>query len=607
MSDPNVPEAPPPAEESGEAAADGNDEAAPAAAAAAPAAAEPVPPGKSGMWKDVDIRLREYPSTWRKTGETEIAEMEVQTEEIPTGEEYAQTLLSIFSTSKTEDQATETDPMAPSVEKPIVDGESYLWASSVKAGDEDDVLGFLEEKAPLIEEMLEFNAHSHAYQNYNPNWMDVKRTMDCVLDLTAPKPTSERLQVTGCSWNCTGGVIAASYGRIDTVGWCTNKGYVCCWNVNSRKLRQEVPDLCIEADNFVMCLAFHPKETTLLAGGTYNGEVVVWDISNADEPQVAVSRSGPASHCDPIKQVRWVRNTADGASRVNLMSCSADGRILLWSMQNQLGQPLSLYEPLDRKNHTLGVTAVSVLYSGFGSYASVAAELDVSSLECSVIAGTEPGSVVRCAVKPVEKVPDLVKNERGEVEFGKDIKLVASNPVVMSYAPHTGPVQVVDANRFHRHLFLSASSDGNVNVYNALDSEPVLVMSPSPSLDAYVYAAAWSPFRPLVFAVGCRDSYLYVYDLEHSRVKAAVTQKVSSDSAAVLTVQFNEADPRMMASGDAAGHLKVWDVADTLFRQTQHEKAMLAAKDPQEQSSLWFRVGGIMFAETVEEAAEEAA
>lgn len=39
-------------------------------------------------------------------------------------------------------------------------------------------------------------------------------------------PCDAGLQVTGLSWNSNGTVLAISYGRIDVVGWCYDRGCV---------------------------------------------------------------------------------------------------------------------------------------------------------------------------------------------------------------------------------------------------------------------------------------------------------------------------------------------------------------------------------------------
>ena len=505
-------------------------------AVAAPAAAVTASP-----FDDINVRLKSYASTWRKTGDSEMVDVEVEynytdvTDGDPNApkqlhqEALTQTVDADMKVEKAEVDV-QTDPMAPETTKPILDGESFLWPSGAPDTAADDVLGFVEEKGPLMDELVEWNAHTHAFSGYSPQWIDSKRDMDVVADLHAPEPTSHQLQALDVAWNCTGSVVAAAYGRMDNVGWCTSVGFVCAWNVNSPRLKQDVPDVCVEVSNHVMVVAFHPTERTHVAAGTYNGDVVLYDLGNREEPLLASSRTGQ-SHTDPVKCLRWVRNASDFGSRPNLLSAAGDGKVIVWSAANSLARPLALYEPVDKGGRVLGVTSVAPLYSGFGAGgATMAAVLDVSSLENAVVAGTETGRVLRCAIKPVDKVPELPRNEKGEVDYTKDVKLVPKNPIIATHSAHTGPVQSVDGSRFHRHLFLSASSDGNVHISNALESERMLVLSPASSLDAYIYSAAWSPYRPLVFAAGSRNSYVYIYDLEQSRVRPAISQRAGVDA-----------------------------------------------------------------------------
>ncbi len=57
-----------------------------------------------------------------------------------------------------------------------------------------------------------------------------------------------------------------------------------------------------------MCLAFHPEQPAILAGGSFNGEVLVWNTALTDEPLVASSQIGDYYHREPVSQVTWVFN-----------------------------------------------------------------------------------------------------------------------------------------------------------------------------------------------------------------------------------------------------------------------------------------------------------
>jgi WD40 repeat protein len=42
--------------------------------------------------------------------------------------------------------------------------------------------------------------------------------------------------------------------------------------------------MVIEVSNCVTEVAFHPSDPTLLAGGTMNGEIYMWNIAHEEEP-----------------------------------------------------------------------------------------------------------------------------------------------------------------------------------------------------------------------------------------------------------------------------------------------------------------------------------
>jgi hypothetical protein len=75
----------------------------------------------------------------------------------------------------------------------------------------------------------------------------------------------------------------------------------------------------------------------LIAGGTFNGQLVVWDLSQIGDMQIACSRNTDASHREPICQVRW-QYSAEAAARhsnkmeaYHLITLGNEGRILIWN------------------------------------------------------------------------------------------------------------------------------------------------------------------------------------------------------------------------------------------------------------------------------------
>ena len=218
---------------------------------------------------------------------------------------------------------------------------------------------------------------------------------DLLLGLTvgqsveARRPNKVHLQCTGVSWNATGNSVAAAYGRNDLLGWCEYPGAVCCWNIFNKNLVPDSPDFVLDHPSCLMCVSYHPVIPSLIAAGSFNGELIVWDLTNPEQP-LAVSVISDYSHKEPVLDVQWVyhplklsslkRAAARGGGRAGvgsavfgssgssgagagfktagsggssgsaavlaaaegwlLCTVGADGRVLFWSLVNGLQHPV---------------------------------------------------------------------------------------------------------------------------------------------------------------------------------------------------------------------------------------------------------------------------
>lgn len=106
---------------------------------------------------------------------------------------------------------------------------------------------------------------------------------------TTSKSPYAKLVVTSVSWNSTGQTVAAAYGRYDIAGWCNDKGALATWNMGRTGGHVAQPDRIVETDVCLMCCAYHPEQPALVAGGTFNGDMYVWDLSKEEHPQVGKS------------------------------------------------------------------------------------------------------------------------------------------------------------------------------------------------------------------------------------------------------------------------------------------------------------------------------
>jgi WD40 repeat protein len=72
----------------------------------------------------------------------------------------------------------------------------------------------------------------------------------------------------------------------------------------------------------LMCVAFHPQNPSIVAAGSFNGEVFVWDTEPADYRFLS-SGIGDYFHREPVTKVAWVYDiqTADYNVRACIQLC----------------------------------------------------------------------------------------------------------------------------------------------------------------------------------------------------------------------------------------------------------------------------------------------
>ncbi|XP_069465279.1 cytoplasmic dynein 2 intermediate chain 2 isoform X2 [Ambystoma mexicanum] len=161
---------------------------------------------------------------------------------------------------------------------------------------------FLQRVEGAVIRELDKNWKSHAFDGFEVNWSEQTLTVSCLHSLQYPEALEQSLQVTSVSWNSTGSVVACSYGRLDDGDWSTEKSFVCTWNLDRRGLNPKHPDMVLDVPSSVMCLTFHPLQPSLIAGGLYSGEVLVWDTSRMDDALICRTGLMGDSHTDPVYQ-----------------------------------------------------------------------------------------------------------------------------------------------------------------------------------------------------------------------------------------------------------------------------------------------------------------
>lgn len=181
----------------------------------------------------------------------------------------------------------------------------YDINTTTSSFDHEKVLDFLNRVKSDVSSQLIANSQSTAFQGYSVQWeQEVKEiTLSYVL---SPDTAMDDLEISDQTWNATGSTIAASYSAHSHSDWCTHKGLICAWNLSQRNFDPAKPTFIAETSSCLMAIAFHPKIPSLIAGGTFTGEIIVWRTIENQDPVFAVSKISDYSHHEPVAQLRWI-------------------------------------------------------------------------------------------------------------------------------------------------------------------------------------------------------------------------------------------------------------------------------------------------------------
>lgn len=97
------------------------------------------------------------------------------------------------------------------------------------------------------------------------------------------------------------------------------------------------PERIITYPSKINCCKFSNSQPNLIAAGTIDGIVAVWDIRRKSDKPITENKELPGKHSDSVWEVQWIGKGAKGTDKVeSLVSISSDSRIAEWSMKKGL-------------------------------------------------------------------------------------------------------------------------------------------------------------------------------------------------------------------------------------------------------------------------------
>ncbi|XP_077563771.1 cytoplasmic dynein 1 intermediate chain 1-like isoform X7 [Haemaphysalis longicornis] len=312
-------------------------------------------------------------------------------------------------------------------------------------------------------------------------------------------------------------LLVASYGNNydspnDPDGVCL------VWNM---KFKKNTPEYIFHCQSAVVSACFAKFHPNLIIGGTYSGQIALWD--NRIHRQTPVQRSplSAAAHTHPVYCVQVVGTQ----NAHNLVSVSTDGKFCSWSL-DMLSAPQDVLDLTQQKqSRAIAVTSLSFPMGDCNNF----------------IVGSEEGAVYTAC--------------RHGTKAG----------ILEAFEGHQGPVTAVHSHGCLQgqvdlsHLFLTASFDWTVKLWSLKESKPIYSFEDNGD---YVYDVRWSPVHPALFACVDGTGRLDLWNLNNDTELPTVSEVV--DGGPALNRVIWTPSGHQVAVGDDAGKVWVYDVGEQL-------------------------------------------
>jgi len=347
------------------------------------------------------------------------------------------------------------------------------------------------------------------------------------------------MTVTCAEWNRHNqDLLAVSYGDTTPVP-IRQGGLVLFWSLKN----PTYPERVIRTRHGVTALYFSSVHPNMVAAGTHEGSVMIWDLRRPSD--VPVLRSGSSisthndqKHTDIVWETRWVDQGPDKQPPELLVSVSSDGNVLQWSMKKGLEQML-LMQLKRLQNPHLGANSVYGHKEGIVFRKSSGFCVDFPRHDPSTyLVGTEDGLVHRCSTSYNEQYLD-------------------------TYYGHSGPVYRVRCSPFMSHAFLTCSADWTVKLWTTKPVQghqpdtPLLTFQSTDLYDA-VNDVIWSPHISTSFAAAMDDGRVELWDLSEKPLDPIVVHypQAHAPQRRRTAVRFSPNSPVLVA-GDDRGSVDV--------------------------------------------------
>ncbi len=292
-------------------------------------------------------------------------------------------------------------------------------------------------------------------------------------------------------------------------------GVCLVWNM---KFKKTTPEYIFHCQSPVMSACFAKFHPNLVLGGTYSGQIVLWDNRSNKRTPVQRSPLSSSAHTHPVYCIQVVGTP----NSHNVISVSTDGKLCSWSL-DMLSQPQDTMELSQQKqSRPVAVTSMSFPLGDHNNF----------------IIGSEEGAVYSAC--------------RHGTKAG----------ILDVFDGHQGPVTSVDCHSAHSqidfsHLFLTSSFDWTLKLWSSKESKPLYSFEDNCD---YLYDVRWSPTHPALFASVDGMGRIDLWNLNNDTELPTATTTIDGNPA--LNRIIWSTSGHQVVVGDDMGKIWVYDVGE---------------------------------------------
>ncbi|XDV36452.1 hypothetical protein PO909_006226 [Leuciscus waleckii] len=320
------------------------------------------------------------------------------------------------------------------------------------------------------------------------------------------------------------------YPELLLASYCSNEdaphepdGVALVWNM---KYKKTTPEYVFHCQSAVMSAAFAQFHPNLVVGGTYSGQIVLWDNRSNKRTPVQRTPLSASAHTHPVYCV----NVVGTQNAHNLISISTDGKMCSWSL-DMLSTPQDSLELVFKQSKSVAVTSMSFPLGDVNNF----------------VVGSEDGSIyTSCRHGSKAGISEMFEGHHGPIT-GLDCH-TASGPVDFS------------------HLFVTSSFDWTVKLWSTKNNKPLYSFEDNSD---YVYDVMWSPTHPALFACVDGVGRLDLWNLNNETEVPTASVMVEGNPA-LNRVRWAHSG-REVAVGDSEGQVHIYDVGEQIAVPRQDE------------------------------------